>query len=67
MKVFTIQLSVSELRNNMQGLEMCLQKCKKNLAEINPNDQSSEGLKEYFLKKITELKTQLEELNLLIK
>lgn len=67
MKVFKIELSVSEIRNVIQGLDLCKDKCKVNLANINPHDHTSEGLKDYFQKKITELTEQITELNLLIK
>lgn len=66
MKAFTVELTISELRNIMQGLEQCLHLCKKNIAVLNPNDQSYKGMKEYFDKKIVELQSQLNNLNSLL-
>lgn len=63
LKPFTLQLSISEMRNVLQGLEMMHKKCIENIQEIRAFDADAPNMKGYFKEKSEELTKQINTYN----
>lgn len=56
---FSLEISVSELRNVVQGLELLHAKCIDNIQAIKPFNKDAPMMKEYFKNKSQELAGQI--------
>lgn len=59
LKPFTLALSISEMRNVLQGLELMHSKCIDNIQAIRPFDADAPRMKDYFKEKSEELSKQI--------